>query len=100
MRVGTYRFNGRERCRAAVENLGAYPLVAVLTHNRQALAIGVGGDRRALRVNSEAGRTPAIADAGMNRKVQRCVPRPYPLAPGLRVLAPALMRRAIGSAQV
>ena len=42
----------------------------------------------------------AIVDAGMNRKAQRYAPRPYAIAPGLRVLAPALMRRAIGSGQV
>jgi uncharacterized protein len=42
----------------------------------------------------------AIADAGINRKAQRYVPRPYALAPALQVLAPALMRRAIGSGQL
>jgi short-subunit dehydrogenase len=42
----------------------------------------------------------AIADAGINRKAQRYVPRPYALASGLQVLAPALMRRAIGSGRL
>jgi uncharacterized protein len=42
----------------------------------------------------------AIVDGGTNRKAERYVPRPYALAPGLRVLAPALTRRAIGSRQV
>jgi short-subunit dehydrogenase len=39
----------------------------------------------------------AIADAWLNRTAERYVPRPYALAPGLRVMAPALMRRAIDS---
>jgi short-subunit dehydrogenase len=42
----------------------------------------------------------AIVDAGINRKPERYAPRPYALAPHLRVLAPRLMRRAIGSVQV
>jgi short-subunit dehydrogenase len=42
----------------------------------------------------------AIADAALDRKAERYVPRPYALAAGLRVLAPTLMRRAIGSGQV
>jgi uncharacterized protein len=32
----------------------------------------------------------AVVDAGVNRKAERYVPRPYALAPGLRLLAPAL----------
>ncbi|CAN5568553.1 hypothetical protein BH20ACT15_BH20ACT15_01820 [soil metagenome] len=39
----------------------------------------------------------AIADAGLNRKAERYVPRPYFLAAAARLLAPALFRRAQGS---
>ena len=39
----------------------------------------------------------AIADVWLRRTAERYVPRPYALVPGLRVLAPTLMRRAIGS---
>jgi uncharacterized protein len=38
----------------------------------------------------------AILDAGPGRKAERYVPRPYGLAAALRVLAPALVRRAMG----
>jgi uncharacterized protein len=38
----------------------------------------------------------AIYDAGIGRRAERYVPRPYALAAALRVLAPALVRRAIG----
>jgi short-subunit dehydrogenase len=38
----------------------------------------------------------AIVDAGLNRKAERYVPRPYALAPALRVLAPGLVRRLTG----
>jgi short-subunit dehydrogenase len=44
----------------------------------------------------------AIFEAGIGRKAERYVPRPYGLAAALRVLAPALVRRALsgGAAQV
>ncbi len=38
----------------------------------------------------------AIYDAGVGRRAERYVPRPYALAAALRVLAPALVRRAVG----
>jgi short-subunit dehydrogenase len=38
----------------------------------------------------------AIYDAGIGRRPERYVPRPYALAAVLRVLTPALVRRAIG----
>lgn len=39
----------------------------------------------------------AIFQAGLGRRAERYVPRPYALAAVLRVLAPGLVRRAIGS---
>jgi uncharacterized protein len=39
----------------------------------------------------------AILDAGLRRRPERYVPRPYAAAAALRVLAPALVRRALGS---
>jgi short-subunit dehydrogenase len=38
----------------------------------------------------------AIVDAGLGRKAERYVPRPYALAAAARVLAPRLVRRATG----
>jgi short-subunit dehydrogenase len=38
----------------------------------------------------------AIYEAGLGRRPERYVPRPYALAAALRVLAPALVRRALG----
>jgi short-subunit dehydrogenase len=38
----------------------------------------------------------AIYDAGIGRRAERYVPRPYALAAALRVLAPALVRRVLG----
>jgi short-subunit dehydrogenase len=38
----------------------------------------------------------AIVQAGLGRKPERYVPRPYGLAAALRVLAPGLVRRALG----
>jgi short-subunit dehydrogenase len=38
----------------------------------------------------------AIYEAGIGRKAERYVPRPYGLAAALRVLAPGLVRRALG----
>jgi short-subunit dehydrogenase len=38
----------------------------------------------------------AIREAGLGRKPERYVPRPYALAAALRVVAPALVRRVIG----
>jgi short-subunit dehydrogenase len=38
----------------------------------------------------------AIYEAGVGRRPERYVPRPYALAAALRVLAPALVRRALG----
>jgi short-subunit dehydrogenase len=38
----------------------------------------------------------AIFQAGVERRAERYVPRPYALAAALRVLAPALVRRALG----
>ena len=38
----------------------------------------------------------AILDAGLNRKAERYVPRPYALAAALRVVMPSVVRRAIG----
>ncbi|HEY4916245.1 MAG TPA: SDR family NAD(P)-dependent oxidoreductase [Solirubrobacteraceae bacterium] len=38
----------------------------------------------------------AIYDAGIGRRAERYVPRPYALAAALRVLAPGLVRRALG----
>jgi len=38
----------------------------------------------------------AIYDAGIGRRPERYVPRPYAIAAALRVLAPGLVRRAIG----
>src|SRR5439155_24440409 len=35
----------------------------------------------------------AIVDAGLRRRVERYVPRPYAIAAAARVLAPALLRR-------
>jgi short-subunit dehydrogenase len=37
----------------------------------------------------------AIVDAGPGRRAERYVPRPYALAAALRLLAPALVRRAM-----
>ncbi|HUA12629.1 MAG TPA: SDR family NAD(P)-dependent oxidoreductase [Solirubrobacteraceae bacterium] len=39
----------------------------------------------------------AIYDAGVRRKAERYVPRPYALAAAARILAPGLVRRALGS---
>ena len=39
----------------------------------------------------------AILDAGLNRKAERYVPRPYALAAAARVLAPRLVRLATGA---
>ncbi len=39
----------------------------------------------------------AIYDAGVRRKAERYVPRPYALAAVARILAPSLVRRAVGS---
>ncbi|HEX5224946.1 MAG TPA: SDR family oxidoreductase, partial [Solirubrobacteraceae bacterium] len=39
----------------------------------------------------------AIRDAGLGRRPERYVPRPYALAAALRVLAPGLARRILGS---
>jgi short-subunit dehydrogenase len=38
----------------------------------------------------------AIYDAGLRRRPERWVPRPYALAAALRILAPPLMRRVLG----
>jgi uncharacterized protein len=38
----------------------------------------------------------AIYEAGFGRRAERYVPRPYALAAALRILAPALVRRAVG----
>ncbi len=38
----------------------------------------------------------AIADAGLGRRPERYVPRPYAVVPALKALAPALIRRATG----
>jgi uncharacterized protein len=38
----------------------------------------------------------AIYDAGVGRRAERYVPRPYALAAALRVLAPSLVRRVLG----
>jgi short-subunit dehydrogenase len=38
----------------------------------------------------------AIYDAGIGRRPERYVPRPYALAAALRILTPALVRRALG----
>ncbi len=38
----------------------------------------------------------AIREAGLGRRAERYVPRPYWLAAALRILAPALVRRAVG----
>jgi uncharacterized protein len=38
----------------------------------------------------------AIYDAGIGRRAERYVPRPYAIAAALRVLAPALVRRVLG----
>jgi uncharacterized protein len=38
----------------------------------------------------------AIVDAGLGRRSERYVPRPYALAAALRVLAPGLVRRVLG----
>jgi short-subunit dehydrogenase len=38
----------------------------------------------------------AVLDAGPGGKAERYVPRPYWLAPAARLLAPALVRRAVG----
>ena len=38
----------------------------------------------------------AIVDAGLRRRPERYVPRPYALAAGARLLAPRLLRRIIG----
>lgn len=38
----------------------------------------------------------AIVDAGLNRRAERYVPRPYALAAALRVVAPRLTRRVLG----
>jgi uncharacterized protein len=38
----------------------------------------------------------AIYDAGIGRRPERYVPRPYGIAAALRVIAPALVRRALG----
>ena len=50
---------------------------------------------RRLVSTPEAG-ARAILDAGLNRKAERYVPRPYALAAALRVLAPRLVRFATG----
>ncbi|MGI8580181.1 MAG: SDR family NAD(P)-dependent oxidoreductase [Solirubrobacteraceae bacterium] len=55
-------------------------------------------DKRATRwmvAKPEAG-AEAIVDAGLGRKPERYVPRPYAAAGVLRVLAPRLVRRALG----
>jgi short-subunit dehydrogenase len=39
----------------------------------------------------------AIYDAGLRRRPERWVPRPYALAATLRILAPALVRRVLGA---
>jgi uncharacterized protein len=39
----------------------------------------------------------AIYDAALRRRPERWVPRPYALAAALRILAPALVRRALGA---
>jgi short-subunit dehydrogenase len=38
----------------------------------------------------------AIYDAGIGRRAERYVPRPYAIAAALRVLAPGLVRRVLG----
>jgi uncharacterized protein len=38
----------------------------------------------------------AIVEAGLGRKPERYVPRPYGIAAGMRVLAPGLVRRVLG----
>jgi uncharacterized protein len=38
----------------------------------------------------------AIVEAGLGRRAERYVPRPYALAAALRVIAPALVRRMLG----
>jgi uncharacterized protein len=38
----------------------------------------------------------AVFQAGIERRAERYVPRPYAIAAGLRVLAPALVRRVLG----
>jgi short-subunit dehydrogenase len=50
---------------------------------------------RRLVSTPEAG-ARAIIDAGLNRKAERYVPRPYGLAAAARVLAPRLVRFATG----
>jgi short-subunit dehydrogenase len=55
-------------------------------------------DKRATRwmvAKPEAG-AEAIVDAGLGRKPERYVPRPYAVAAVLRVVAPRLVRRALG----
>jgi short-subunit dehydrogenase len=55
-------------------------------------------DKRATRwmvAKPQAG-AEAIVDAGLGRKPERYVPRPYAVAAVLRVVAPRLVRRALG----
>src|SRR4051794_4562835 len=55
-------------------------------------------DRRATRwmVSTPDRVAEAIVDAGLGRKAERYVPRPYALAAGARVLLPGLTRRVLG----
>jgi short-subunit dehydrogenase len=55
-------------------------------------------ERRLTRwaVSSPARAAEAIYEAGIGRRPERYVPRPYGIAAALRVLAPALVRRVIG----
>jgi uncharacterized protein len=55
-------------------------------------------ERRATRwaVSSPEAAAEAIVDAGLRRRPERYVPRPYAVLAALRAVAPALIRRAIG----
>ena len=60
----------------------------------QAELVGKALTRRLVSTPERA--AAAIRQAGLGRKPERYVPRPYALAAALRVVAPALVRRAMG----
>jgi hypothetical protein len=47
-------------------------------------------------VSTPAAAAEAIYEAGIGRRPERYVPRPYALAAALRVVAPGLVRRVLG----
>jgi len=88
---------GRPVGRGARTRRPRRPRAARLHRDRGFPAIGADGEAvDALGRLDARPRAEAIFQAGIERRAERYVPRPYAIAAALRVLAPALVRRVLG----